>query len=399
MNKNILLLSNAYYPSIGGVENSLRHLAEEAKMCGDTPKIIVSDIAITQGSSSQFFDTIDGVEVQRYPLAPKSNWMRIFNIFFSSYEHYKLLRQERLNLGDEDTVVIARFHYSAYFAYLAGFKSVKYVVPSVYKNQLKMEPHSSLAQRIKQKIRLFIHNFAQIKALKYSNNYVFSETMKKQCIELTGDVSKPYIITKPGVDKKRFHPVEPVEKKLLRQELGLPEDKPIVLFVGRFVAAKGVSVLLDAFAQIKTDALLVLVGEGAEHQTYVDKIEYLNLQSKVKIFPPVRDVEKFYQSADLFAMTSNYEPLGQTILEAMASGLKVIAFRPSDKVDTAINELSDSTSVAYVEYFNSNALTDCLSEELSQVNMINSFSISELALEKYSWSNFYSTLLNENEAR
>lgn len=394
MNKNILLLSNAYYPSIGGIENSLRHLAEEAKKSGDTPTIIVSDIAIAQGSSNQYFDTIEGVEVKRYPLAPKSNWMRVFNIFLSSYEHYKLLKQERLKLGNRDTVVIARFHYSAYLAYLAGFKSVKYVVPSVYKNQLKVEPNSSLAQHMKRKIRLFIHNFAQIKALKYSENYVFSETMKKQCIELSGDENKPFIITKPGVDAKRFHPVEPEEKKRLRQELGLPEDKPIVLFVGRFVAAKGVSVLIDAFAQIKADAVLVLVGEGTEHQTYVNKIESSNLQSKVKLFPPTRDVEKFYQSADLFAMTSNYEPLGQTILEAMASGLKVIAFRPSDKVDTAINELSDSTSVAYVEGFNSSELRDCLSKELLQVDMINSFSISELAQKKYSWSNFYTTLLN-----
>lgn len=393
MNKNILLLSNAYYPSIGGIENSLRHLAEEAKKSGDTPTIIVSDIAIAQGSSNQYFDTIEGVEVKRYPLAPKSNWMRVFNIFLSSYEHYKLLKQERLKLGNRDTVVIARFHYSAYLAYLAGFKSVKYVVPSVYKNQLKVEPNSSLAQHMKRKIRLFIHNFAQIKALKYSENYVFSETMKKQCIELSGDENKPFIITKPGVDAKRFHPVEPEEKKRLRQELGLPEDKPIVLFVGRFVAAKGVSVLIDAFAQIKADAVLVLVGEGTEHQTYVNKIESSNLQSKVKLFP-TRDVEKFYQSADLFAMTSNYEPLGQTILEAMASGLKVIAFRPSDKVDTAINELSDSTSVAYVEGFNSSELRDCLSKELLQVDMINSFSISELAQKKYSWSNFYTTLLN-----
>ncbi|ELP9499536.1 glycosyltransferase family 4 protein [Vibrio alginolyticus] len=394
MNKNILLLSNAYYPSIGGIENSLRHLAEEAKKSGDTPTIIVSDIAIAQGSSNQFFDTIEGVEVKRYPLAPKSNWMRVFNIFLSSYEHYKLLKQERLKLGNRDTVVIARFHYSAYLAYLAGFKSVKYVVPSVYKNQLKVEPNSSLAQRMKRKIRLLIHNFAQIKALKYSENYVFSETMKKQCIELSGDENKPYIITKPGVDAKRFYPVEPEEKKRLRQKLGLPEDKPIVLFVGRFVAAKGVSVLIDAFAQIKSDAVLVLVGEGTEHQTYVNKIESSNLQSKVKLFPPTRDVEKFYQSADLFAMTSNYEPLGQTILEAMASGLKVIAFRPSDKVDTAINELSDSTSVAYVEGFNSSELRDCLSKELLQVDMINSFSISELAQKKYSWSNFYTTLLD-----
>ncbi|EOX4920115.1 glycosyltransferase family 4 protein [Vibrio alginolyticus] len=391
MNKNILLLSNAYYPSIGGIENSLRHLAEEAKKSGDTPTIIVSDIAIAQGSSNQFFDTIEGVEVKRYPLAPKSNWMRVFNIFLSSYEHYKLLKQERLKLGNRDTVVIARFHYSAYLAYLAGFKSVKYVVPSVYKNQLKVEPNSSLAQHMKRKIRLFIHNFAQIKALKYSENYVFSETMKKQCIELSGDENKPYIITKPGVDAKRFHPVEPEEKKRLRQELGLPEDKPIVLFVGRFVAAKGVSVLIDAFAQIKSDAVLVLVGEGTEHQTYINKIESSNLQSKVKLFPPTRDVEKFYQSADLFAMTSNYEPLGQTILEAVASGLEIVAFRPSNIVDTAIEELNINDLVSYAEEYDPASLSNTLDVSLKQIANNNRKNTTP----RFPWESLYRELIED----
>ncbi|EKO3767287.1 glycosyltransferase family 4 protein [Vibrio metschnikovii] len=392
MNKNILLLSNAYYPSIGGVENSLRHLAEEAIKSGDIPKIIVSDIAIAQGATNQFFDTIDGVEVKRYPLVPKSNWMRIFNIFLSSYEHYKLLKQERLKLGDGDTVVIARFHYSACLAHLAGFKSVKYVVPSVYKNQLKVEPNSSLSQHIKRKIRLFIHNFAQRKALKYSENYVFSETMKKQCIELSGDKNKPYIIAKPGVDAKRFHPVEPVEKKRLRQELGLPEDKPIVLFVGRFVAAKGVSVLIDAFAQIKLDAVLVLVGEGTEHQTYVDKIKSLNLQSKVKLFPPTRVVEKFYQSADLFAMTSNYEPLGQTILEAVASGLEVVAFRPSNIVDTAIEELNINDLVSYAEEYNPSSLSVTLDVSLKRIENNND---RKNTTPRFPWESLYRELIED----
>jgi hypothetical protein len=51
MSKNILLLSNAYFPSIGGIENSLRHLAQEARIAGDKIEIIVSDIGLNEQQS------------------------------------------------------------------------------------------------------------------------------------------------------------------------------------------------------------------------------------------------------------------------------------------------------------------------------------------------------------
>ncbi|HHQ4776991.1 TPA: glycosyltransferase family 4 protein [Aeromonas veronii] len=391
MNKKVLLLSNAYYPSIGGVENSLRHLAKEAIKCGDKPQIIVSDICVSSMDTNRYHDSIDGIDVHRYAIKPYSGIFKIFNVFASNYRHYKLLKSIRLSLGSP-VLVIARFHYSACLAYLAGYTNIKYVVPSIYKNQLKAEPSAHFISKLINGIRLVVHNKIQRKALSISCNYVFSETMKRQCTELTGDNNASYVITKPGVDMDRFYPVTGEQKKQIRQSLNLPEDKPIILFVGRFVAAKGVSILLDAFSLLESDAILVLVGEGSEYQAYLDKIKMLRITDRVKVFPPTRDVEKFYQSADIFAMTSSYEPLGQTILEAMSSGLKVVAFRPSDKVDTAIDELADPLSVSFVEEYSASALSDILSRDIININKESAFVISRRAQNKYSWSALYSIL-------
>ncbi|MGU5629998.1 glycosyltransferase family 4 protein [Aeromonas caviae] len=391
MNKNLLLLSNAYYPSIGGVENSLRHLAQEAIKNGDIPQIVVSDIGIPSTYSNQDHDSVDGVNVRRYKISPYSGFFKIFNTFVSNYQHYKILKSIRLSFG-KNALVIARFHYSAYLAYLAGFQNIKYVVPSIYKNQLKAEPSAHSIGKLINAIRLVVHNTVQRKALAVSCNYVFSETMKRQCIELTGDSCASYVITKPGVDMDRFYPVSIDKKIQIRKNLDLPEDRPIILFVGRFVAAKGVSILLDALSSLENDAMLVLVGEGSEHQAYINKIQQLKLTDRVKIFPPTRDVEKFYQSADIFAMTSNYEPLGQTILEAMSSGLKIVSFRPGDKIDTAIEELADPISVSFAEEYSVSSLRDVLSEEINNLNIENTFAISKLAQSKYTWSALYSIL-------
>ncbi|HFG2092499.1 hypothetical protein IG534_17315, partial [Vibrio cholerae] len=61
--KKILLVSNAYWPSIGGIENSLRHLSEEAKKNGDYPEIIVSDIGALDMPT---YEVHQSVPINRY---------------------------------------------------------------------------------------------------------------------------------------------------------------------------------------------------------------------------------------------------------------------------------------------------------------------------------------------
>jgi hypothetical protein len=93
MNSNIILLSNAYWPSIGGIENSLRHLSIEAKKAGDNVEIIVSDIGLSEQKSGYSTEIIDEILVTRYPLTPvKIKFFSVFNIVWSSFLLFKLLR-------------------------------------------------------------------------------------------------------------------------------------------------------------------------------------------------------------------------------------------------------------------------------------------------------------------
>lgn len=139
-----------------------------------------------------------------------------------------------------------------------------------------------------------------------------------------------------------------------------------------------------------------MVGEGTEHQVYINKISLLGLNDRVMIFPPTREVEQFYQSADLFAMTSNYEPLGQTILEAMAAGLKIIAFRPSVIIDTAIEELKINNVVSYVEHYSPFDLASVLENCVSTETLIHSQqSTKELNVPSYTWKSLYKELVKD----
>lgn len=394
MKKNILLLSNAYYPSIGGIENSLRHLAEEAKNNNDNVKIIVSDLSVPVDYPNKEIDEVDGVIVQRYEIAPLKNvFGKFLNLFLSNYTLFKLLKGEFEK--NRETVVIARFHFAALLATKVGFKDVRYVVPSIVRNQLKAESKNTMFSKLVLKAKVFLHDIVQRKALLVSKNFVFSQSMLAQCKELANNSDSDYQITKPGVDKHRFYPVCIADKKPQIDLLDLDPSKPIILFIGRFVKAKGADLLIQALAKVPS-CQLMMVGEGEEKQKYLGLVANLGLGNRVKIFPPTKEVEKYYKVADIFAMTSNYEPLGQTILEALSSGLPLIAFRKNSEVDTATQELDIDEFVSYAENYTVTDLVIAMETAVNKLQTINPQIIHKVANEKFSWLNLYITLTNSN---
>ena len=395
MSRDVLLLSNAYWPSIGGIENSLRHLAQEAQIAGDNVEIIVSDIGLEGPQKGHSSTIVDDVVVSRYPLQPISvKFFSIFNVFVSNYHLYKILKSKCKH--SPDTVVIARFHFAALIAHFAGFKHVRYLVPSVFSEQVAHE-YSALSPwkvKLRLKLKTALHSKIQRSALLSSRVFVFSETMKKQCSNLAGQSSVSYSIVKPGVNIERFHPVEHSERERLKLKLNLPVDKPLVLFVGRFVKAKGVDLLLCAVNKVKQPYHLVLIGSGEEQADYEALIQSLNIAHKVTIVPPLREVEQYYRCADSFVMSSCYEPLGQTILEAFASGLPLIAFKKSETVNTATQELGMDDFINYAIAHSSKELAMAIERRLDQHSILDRRTISNHANKRFSWKKLYSDLVN-----
>lgn len=103
-----------------------------------------------------------------------------------------------------------------------------------------------------------------------------------------------------------------------------------VLHVGRFMTAKRHATLIEAVAKAvaRTDGLqVVLVGDGPLRAEVERQVEGFGLSEKVSFAGLQSTVAGFYQDADIFVLPSEYEGLPMTIIEAMASGLPVIATR------------------------------------------------------------------------
>lgn len=114
-----------------------------------------------------------------------------------------------------------------------------------------------------------------------------------------------------------------------RSDLGLPDDRPLVVNVGRHTAQKGHAHLIRAFERIQQETGAHLVMCGREGDTYVSTkalIDELELTPHVTIMGQTPLVHDVVAAADVFVFSSVMEGLGTAVIEAMAIGTPVVAF-------------------------------------------------------------------------
>jgi glycosyltransferase involved in cell wall biosynthesis len=128
-----------------------------------------------------------------------------------------------------------------------------------------------------------------------------------------------------GVDTTRFRPAD--NRGDLRRQLGLPEDRPIIVYVGRLVQEKGIRTLLDAFARLRLTrrhVLLVLVGSHNHDSAgpWPDEARRCGLPEDAVCFKGRQaNPEDYLAAADLAVVPSEWnESFGLVVIEAMACG-------------------------------------------------------------------------------
>ena len=139
----------------------------------------------------------------------------------------------------------------------------------------------------------------------------------------------------PGYDDNRFFPVSTASRQMVRKRLGFAD--PTILALGRLATNKGYDLLVDAFSlvvkRIPSAQLHLAVG-GAKLDKQERRIlsELKALTKKLTIQKSVvfgsfisdQDLPDYYRAADLFVLSSRYEPFGMTAIEAMACGTPTV---------------------------------------------------------------------------
>ena len=151
--------------------------------------------------------------------------------------------------------------------------------------------------------------------------------LKDQVLWNSAFPEKKIHIIPPGIDLREFRPLDKISS---REKLGLPIKQKIVGLIGRIESKKGQMLALKALQYIKTDFLLLLVGEETldKKSTYLEELKnYIlakKLENKVQFLNFSQSPTDVFNAIDFTLMASDSETFGMVTLESMACGTPVI---------------------------------------------------------------------------
>jgi glycosyltransferase involved in cell wall biosynthesis len=253
-----------------------------------------------------------GIPVVEFPLIPPSRsvftpqfWKFMANVPYVVPQMVRLLRRESPDLVHVNTLFNLQ---GAVSASLAGVPLVWHV------RELMPE---SVGYRVL--VRL---------AVRLADRLVANSSAAAQPLSKAGGA--PTVVL-DAVDLQRFQTLH--DKAKLRQKLGLPQERMLVISMGRIEPWKGQHLLVDAAALVRRrvpQVQFLILGQPAQNKPeYMKSLERrcreLRLDDTVRFIGFRHDIELWLQAADVFVLpTATIEPFGRVVPEAMAAALPVV---------------------------------------------------------------------------
>ncbi len=128
-----------------------------------------------------------------------------------------------------------------------------------------------------------------------------------------------------GVDTDLFFPKDKSLVESMRNKYGVKDSEKIIFIVAKFDPQKNIHQLISAMSLVDPSYKLMIVGTGDLRRQFEDQVEELNLKGRVTFCGTTDRVQDYYGMADLFVLPSRSEGLPNVVLEAMSTGLIVVA--------------------------------------------------------------------------
>jgi phosphatidylinositol alpha 1,6-mannosyltransferase len=299
----IALFSEVYWPMVSGVGVTLLRLTKALQERGHVVRVYTASYALPQ-------DQPDRPEVHRSPsvplfLYPDVQWA------------FPRLRDIVEDLGQFSPDVV---HVATEFAIgLAGMKAARQLKLPVLASAHTDYDKYAARYGVDWALRLGWHYLRWFYGQAYRvlcPSRMYQQHLQSRGVSHTGIWSR-------GVDPDEFHPR--FRSEVYRQALGVGPDDLLVTYIGRIAREKNLAQLLAAWKALEGErgtAQLALVGRGPLEENIrrrrIPGVHVLGLMHD-------RMLAEAYASADIFVFPSTTETFGNSLLEAMGSGLPCLA--------------------------------------------------------------------------
>jgi len=142
-----------------------------------------------------------------------------------------------------------------------------------------------------------------------------------------------------GIDVERFHPGRREARSRILAELGIDPDASVVLFAGHEFERKGLELAVRALARMETSAQLLVVGDDNPAR-FRSLAAGLGVGDRIHFAGRREDMPDLYGAADAFLLPSRYESFALVCIEALATGVPVVAPRIGGVEDYVVDSVN-----------------------------------------------------------
>ena len=215
--------------------------------------------------------------------------------------------------------------HNPYFIFSNPFSRCLITIHTTYYGLSHYHVGNTFFLRTYNKIISLLERYCLGKICKTTAYTVVSQTVCEE-LEQVGIPKECISYIPNGVDIKKFRPSE--SKQELRKKFRIPEDEIVLLSIGRLTPQKQPFVLVDTFSIIEKrigNVALYISGKGELFHSIKDHVKKMHVH-KIHFLGYINDedIPYLYACCDYFIITSKYEGLPLTLIEAMASGLPCI---------------------------------------------------------------------------
>ena len=154
-----------------------------------------------------------------------------------------------------------------------------------------------------------------------------TERGRREHLDLGVSLPEQYSVIPSGIPLENFFP-DPGRGRRVRERLGIPPEAPVLGTVGRLTAVKDQRTLIVAakiLVDRHPDLVVLLIGDGGLKGKLEAQTRDLGLEGRIRFLGWESDVPELLNALDVFVLCSLNEGMGRALVEAMASGLPVVA--------------------------------------------------------------------------
>lgn len=308
----ILSISDVYFPRVNGVSTSIETFRRNLRSLGHTVHLIAPDYLAPGADETD----IMRVPARRVPFDPEDRLMSYRWVM----KQLDPLRSEHYDIIHIQTPFVA--HYlGTRLSRLLGIPCVE-----TYHTFFEEYLYHYVPLVPRKVMRYFAKRFSRHQGNSLDGMVVPSKPML-QVLKSYGITTHSDVIP-TGIEPESFVLGDRVA---FRDRYNIPQERPMLLFVGRVAHEKNIGFLLRMIARVKlkiANVLLVIAGEGPARVSLELEVRRRGLDANVRFIGYLdrhTELSSCYRAADIFVFSSRTETQGLVLLEAMAQGVPVVS--------------------------------------------------------------------------